>query len=101
MVVLNQDGDDPAGDIIAVYDHAHPAAGCEGVLAVEALASCPWIGTQSAHFGHKFQIPNDHIATPSARPSPPQGPPTAPKTFTRNNNNPIQPRTGRQATTQG
>jgi hypothetical protein len=43
IVVLNQDGDYPAGDIIAVYDHAHPAAGCEGVLAVEALASCAWI----------------------------------------------------------
>jgi hypothetical protein len=41
IVVLNQNGDDPAGDIIAVYDHAYPASRCEGVLAVEALPPCP------------------------------------------------------------
>jgi hypothetical protein len=43
IVVLNQDGDYPAGDIITVYDHAHPASRYKGVLAVEALASWSWI----------------------------------------------------------
>lgn len=41
IVVLNQDGDNPAWDIIAVYDNPHPPSRCESVLAIEALASRP------------------------------------------------------------
>ena len=43
VVVLGQDGDDPTGDIIEVYDNPQPPSRRERVLAVEALASRPWI----------------------------------------------------------
>jgi hypothetical protein len=43
IVVLDQDRHDPAGDIVEVYDNPHPSLRFKRVLAVEPLASRPWI----------------------------------------------------------
>jgi hypothetical protein len=39
VVVLNEDRDDPCGNVVEVYDHAQPATRIEKVLPVEALTS--------------------------------------------------------------